>query len=707
MVAIKRMIKLFHATNAAREVALLLKSDGNKHVVRYYAMEETKEFIYLSIELCSYTLAKAVESMRAHFDNKQKSIQLHSKGTRGTTVLALASKTRASYELSMEDILCLCQALLQLVKGVAHLHSLRIVHRDLKPQNVLILNDESSSTKRGCEGGFTCDFSYLLSGELKISDMGLSKMLPADHSSFRNFSQHQLHAEEGRSNSNNSSNASSVSSSSSMAKGHLSGTMGWRPPEVLACFDSDSGNGTSSFADAETSLTASLDIFPLGCIFYHVLSVGSHPFGVSTMRDVNIVQHKIDLTSVKKVPEVLDALQAMTDPNPKNRPTAKLLLSHPMFWPADQKLNFLLDLSDRLEREDNKAVPHGISTLLAAIEVDSWNVVGYSWEKKLDNDLLGDLVKYRKYNTNSVRDLLRVIRNKRHHYHDLDNRVKKRIGSIPSGFYLYFAERFPRLLLHCYNVVVEWLSLEKQFAGYLQTSLSYFQARFKAKLGQVKEASKSNVLQLTLKDAQLTSQTISDDSKGCSHPGSSSSDSHTSQMSPTYERNIGQWYPPAHDWVALKSNVSNEIQRPQQLANCGGSSVHPREDRWRTKLCSHWVSTSQNKCSPDLSLSSPKNAAPYCPYRATGKCAFAHGPWELRPLEHQRRPENLVDLESGDIVKVYETAKKAAELSVKKVHKRPERERACPSQEKGSSPAPEPGTSRKNAGSRNNVTIDL
>ncbi len=121
-----------------------MKSDGNKHVVRYYAMEETKDFIYLSIELCSYTLAKAVESMRAHF-NKKKSIQLHSKSSQGTTVLALASKTNASYELSMEDILCLCQALLQLVKGVAHQHSLRIVHRDLKPQNVLILNDETSS----------------------------------------------------------------------------------------------------------------------------------------------------------------------------------------------------------------------------------------------------------------------------------------------------------------------------------------------------------------------------------------------------------------------------------------------------------------------------------------------------------------------------------------------------------------------------------
>ncbi len=68
-----------------------------------------------------------------------------------------------------------------------------------------------------------------------------------------------------------------VQGRSSMTKGHLSGTMGWRPPEVLVCYDRDSGNGTSSYADLETSLTASLDISPLGCIFYHVLSV-THPF---------------------------------------------------------------------------------------------------------------------------------------------------------------------------------------------------------------------------------------------------------------------------------------------------------------------------------------------------------------------------------------------------------------------------------------------
>jgi hypothetical protein len=117
---------------------------------------------------------------------------------------------------------------------------------------------------------------------------------------------------------------------------------------------------------------------------------------------------------------------------------------------------------DRLEQEDNKAVPHGISTLLAAIEVDSWNVVGYSREKKNDNDLLVDLVKYRKYNTQCV-----------------------------SGY------RSRSSL---------------QFAGYLQTSLSYFQASFKAKLGQVKEGSKSDVIPFTLKDAQLTSQMIGDDS---------------------------------------------------------------------------------------------------------------------------------------------------------------------------------------------------
>lgn len=50
-----------------------------------------------------------------------------------------------------------------IVRGLAHLHQLGIVHRDLKPQNVLISQENTLCAK--------------------ISDMGISKLLPSDMTS--------------------------------------------------------------------------------------------------------------------------------------------------------------------------------------------------------------------------------------------------------------------------------------------------------------------------------------------------------------------------------------------------------------------------------------------------------------------------------------------------------------------------------------------
>ena len=50
-----------------------------------------------------------------------------------------------------------------IVVGLKHLHELGIIHRDLKPQNVLILKQKSICSK--------------------LSDMGISKRLPANVSS--------------------------------------------------------------------------------------------------------------------------------------------------------------------------------------------------------------------------------------------------------------------------------------------------------------------------------------------------------------------------------------------------------------------------------------------------------------------------------------------------------------------------------------------
>ena len=68
---------------------------------------------------------------------------------------------------------------------------------------------------------------------------------------------------------------------------------------------------------------------------------------------------------------------------------------------------------------------------------------------------LSDLYKYRKYRSNSIRDLLRAMRNKRHHYRELPEDLKTTLGDIPDGYMYYFSSRFPRLLLHCYTIMTE------------------------------------------------------------------------------------------------------------------------------------------------------------------------------------------------------------------------------------------------------------
>ena len=54
-----------------------------------------------------------------------------------------------------------------------------------------------------------------------------------------------------------------------------------------------------------------------------------------------------------------------------------------------------------------------MSPLLVAIESGADAVVGRGgWHGRLDPELLGDASKWRKYDVCSIRDLLRVVRNK-------------------------------------------------------------------------------------------------------------------------------------------------------------------------------------------------------------------------------------------------------------------------------------------------------
>nr|XP_039334034.1 LOW QUALITY PROTEIN: serine/threonine-protein kinase/endoribonuclease IRE2 [Saimiri boliviensis boliviensis] len=278
----------------------------------------------------------------------------------------------------------------QLMSGLAHLHSLHIVHRDLKPGNILITGPDSQGL-----------------GRVVLSDFGLCKKLPAGCCSF------SLHS-------------------------GIPGTEGWMAPELLQLLPPDSP-------------TSAVDIFSAGCVFYYVLSGGSHPFGESLYRQANILTGVPCLAQLEEEVHdkvvARDLVGAMLSPLPQARPSAAHVLAHPFFWSRAKQLQFFQDVSDWLEKESEQ------EPLVRALETGGCAVVRDNWHEHISMPLQTDLRRFRSYKGTSVRDLLRAVRNKKHHYRELPVEVRQALGQVPDGFVQYFTNRFPRLLLHTHQAM--------------------------------------------------------------------------------------------------------------------------------------------------------------------------------------------------------------------------------------------------------------
>ncbi|GAA5897662.1 bifunctional endoribonuclease/protein kinase IRE1 [Sporobolomyces salmoneus] len=413
-VAVKRLLKDF-VTIATSEVNLLQESDDHPHVIRYFCKEQRDTFLYIALELCPASLFDLIDQPSSFSE--------------------------------LVPLLDPKKALKQIASGLRHLHNLKIVHRDIKPQNILV-----STAKRG--GGL----------RMLISDFGLCKKLDVDESSFQQTVNHAAgsfgyRAPEvlrGLVDPNETANTGAMTPSLSVGSGGSTNTL------------AASSNGTST--DPSMRLTRSIDIFSLGCIFYYVLTKGEHPFGGRYEREMNILQGKASVERLdglgEEAVEVQDLILRMVASDPRERPTAEAVLLHPFFWNAQKRLLFICDASDRFEiMERDPPTP-----TLITLERKSSEILGDDWTKALDRTLLDNLGKYRKYDGSSLRDLLRVLRNKKHHYQDLPEPVRKNLGDLPGGFLSYFTARFPHLLLHVYDTVATHLADEAMFSSTFKIS---------------------------------------------------------------------------------------------------------------------------------------------------------------------------------------------------------------------------------------------
>lgn len=84
------------------------------------------------------------------------------------------------------------------------------------------------------------------------------------------------------------------------------------------------------------------------------------------------------------------------------------------------RLSFLHDTSDRVELEDRLAG----SDLMRELESIAMVALGGKWDEKMETAFLADIGRYRRYKFNSVRDLLRVMRNKLNHYGELPQEIQ-------------------------------------------------------------------------------------------------------------------------------------------------------------------------------------------------------------------------------------------------------------------------------------------
>lgn len=196
-VAVKKIL-LSRSEKEEREVSLQIKLD-HTNVLAIRKVAEDDDFRYLHSLYPNYP----------DFNNKSFAFRYIVLELCAGTLEEVIDKTFEGPKLPPDQVV-----LYEIADGLDYIHSQKLVHRDIKPENILIS----------------------LSGQMKLSDFGLSKQI-------------------------------SIRDTCSMSG--LKGTLLWMAPELRGI-------------NEPNKATPKCDVFPCGCVFFVFLTRekgGIHPFG--------------------------------------------------------------------------------------------------------------------------------------------------------------------------------------------------------------------------------------------------------------------------------------------------------------------------------------------------------------------------------------------------------------------------------------------
>jgi len=238
----------------------------------------------------------------------------------------------------------------------------------------------------------------------KISDLGLSKHLDQGQSSFMSD--------------------------------RAGGTRGWQAPEQL-----------QPQPGGLYRMQKRIDTFSLGCLLFYCWTGGGHPFpGEALEQLVNMLHGKHDLSTLSHLPLHQDLVGCMLATNPAARPRMEAVLGHPVWWTPEERLSFLCRLSDFLAGTGRSALLHKLHAVCGSSVLGGCS----NWMEAVDSAVLEALqgpphgMLYR----DSLPQLLRALRNTRHHAHQWPLEAQAALGgAAEAAIYAYFHAIFPRLFL--------------------------------------------------------------------------------------------------------------------------------------------------------------------------------------------------------------------------------------------------------------------